>query len=128
MAATMAAFQGVVGLLMAVLGLYAVVSYAVNQRTHEIGVRMALGARQSDVLRLVVREGMRLTFVGAAIGLLVALAAGFGLSRLLYGVDAVDPSVIIGVTTLLVGVSALACYLPARRATRVDPLVSLRCE
>jgi ABC-type antimicrobial peptide transport system permease subunit len=128
MAATMAAFQGVVGLLMAVLGLYAVVSYAVNQRTHEIGVRMALGARQSDVLRLVVREGMRLTFVGVAIGLLVALAVGFGLSRLLYGVDAVDPRVIVGVTGLLVGVSALACYLPARRATRVDPLVSLRYE
>jgi predicted permease len=128
MGATMAAFQGVVGLLMAVLGLYAVVSYAVNQRTREIGVRMALGARQSDVLRLVVREGMRLTAIGAAIGLLVALAAGFGLSHLLYGVDAVDPRVIIGVTGLLLGVSALACYLPARRATRVDPLVSLRYE
>jgi predicted permease len=128
MGAAIAAFQGLVGLLLAVLGLYAVVSYAVGQRTHEIGVRMALGARRSDVLRLVLREGMRLTVVGSAVGVLVALGVAFGLSRLLYGVEAVQPAVIGGITALLLAVSALACYLPARRATRVDPMVALRYE
>jgi ABC-type antimicrobial peptide transport system permease subunit len=128
MGAAIAAFQGLVGLLLAVLGLYAVVSYAVGQRTHEIGVRMDLGARRSDVLRLVLREGMRLTVVGSAVGVLVALGVAFGLSRLLYGVEAVQPAVIGGITALLLAVSALACYLPARRATRVDPMVALRYE
>jgi predicted permease len=126
MGATMAAIQGLVGLFLAVMGLYAVVSYAVTQRTHEIGIRMALGAQPADVLRLVVREGMRLTSVGVAVGVLVATGVGFGLSRVLYGVKAVDVGVIGGVTALLVGVAALACYLPARRATRVDPVVALR--
>jgi predicted permease len=128
MGATLAAIQGLVGLFLAVMGLYAVVSYAVAQRRHEIGVRMALGAQAADVLRLVVREGMRLTSIGVAIGLLVALGVGFGLSRVLYGVKAVDAGVIVGVTMLLVGVTGLACYLPARRATRVDPIVALRYE
>ncbi len=128
MGATVAAFQGFIGLLLAVMGLYAVVSYAVNQRTHEIGVRMALGARRADVLWLVLREGMRLTIAGCVAGLLIALGVSFGLSHILYGVEAVNAGVIAGITGLLLAVSALACYLPARRATRVDPMVALRYE
>ena len=89
---------------------------------------MALGAEPRDVLRLVVREGMRLSLVGVAIGLLVAFGVGLALSRVLYGLAPVDIGVLAGVTLLLLIVSALACYLPARRATRVDPLVALRYE
>jgi predicted permease len=126
--AAMAGAQGLIGLFLAVMGLYAVVSYAVTRRTREIGVRMALGADRTDVLRLVVREGLRLTAIGIVIGLLLSLGVGAVLSRVLYGVQAVDASVFAGVTVLLLGVSALACYLPARRATRVDPLVALRAQ
>ena len=128
MGATMAAVQGLIGLFLAVMGLYAVVSYSVRQRTHEIGVRMALGADRPTCMRLVVREGMRLTLIGVALGLAGALVVGFGLSHVLYGVRPVDAGVIAGVTALLVAVAALACYLPARRATRVDPMVALRCD
>ena len=128
MGASMAAVQGVIGLLLAVMGLYAVVSYAVARRTREIGVRMALGAARADVLRLVVREGMRLSLVGLGLGLLLACGVGFVLSRVLFGVVPMDVPVLGGVTALLLVVSALACYLPARRATRIDPLVALRYE
>jgi predicted permease len=128
MGAAMAGVQGVIAVFLAVMGLYAVVSYAVSRRTREIGVRMALGAGPADVLRLVVREGMRLSFAGLAIGLLIALGGGFALSKVLYGVKPVDLVVFGSVTALLVTVSALACYLPARKATRVDPLVALRAE
>jgi predicted permease len=128
MGATLAGAQGAISLLLAVLGLYAVVSYAVNQRTREIAVRLALGAQPSHVLRLVMRDGLRLTLTGCAVGLVVALGVGFGLSRVLYGVNAVDPAVVTGVTLLLVLVAAVACYVPAARATRVDPLVALRSE
>jgi predicted permease len=126
--ATMAGALGLIGLFLAVMGLYAVVSYAVTRRTREIGVRMALGAASGDVLRLVVREGMWLSGVGIAIGLVLALALGFILSRVLYGVAAMDTAVIGGVTVVLAGVSAVACYVPARRATRVQPIVALRAE
>lgn len=128
MGAAMAGAQGVIGLLLAVMGLYAVVSYAVSRRTREIGVRVALGATRADVIRLVVREGMGLTLVGIAIGLVASLGLGQVLSGALYGVSAMDARVYVGVTVLLLGVSALACYVPARRATRVDPLVALRAE
>ena len=128
MGAALAGVQGLIGALLAVMGLYAVVSYAVTRRTREIGVRMALGAERTDVLRLVVREGMRLSVIGIAIRLLIALGVGVVLTRVLYGVRPVDATVFGGVTALLLGVSALACYLPARRATRVDPLVALRYE
>ncbi|MPY88051.1 MAG: FtsX-like permease family protein [Luteitalea sp.] len=99
-----------------------------GRRTREIGIRMALGAKPSSVMRLVVREGMRLSLVGMVIGLLVAFGVGVVLSGLLYGVAPMDVAVLGGVTALLLTVSALACYVPARRATRVDPLETLRAE
>jgi ABC-type antimicrobial peptide transport system permease subunit len=128
MGAAMACVQGVIGLLLAIMGLYAVVSYAVNQRTQEIGIRMALGARPRDILRLVVREGMRLALVGIALGLVVAAGVSVVFAKVLYGVRPLDASVFVGITLLLAGVAALACYLPARRATNVDPMVALRAE
>ena len=128
MGSTMAAVQGTIALLLAVMGLYAVVSYAVRRRTREIGVRMALGARRSDVLRLVVGEGLRLSIAGVSLGLLISAGLSLALSNVLYGVASVDVSVFAGVTVLLLTVSGLACYLPARTAIRVDPLVALRHE
>jgi putative ABC transport system permease protein len=104
------------------------VAYSVNQRTQEIGIRMALGARQLDVLRLVVREGMRLTFTGVGIGLVLAAGASFVFAGVLYGVKPLDGWVFVSVTLLLSAVAALACYLPARRAAKVDPVVALRAE
>jgi predicted permease len=126
--ASIAAVQGAIGLFLAVMGLYAVVSYAVARQTREIGLRMALGAERNDVVRLVVREGMRLSLVGIAIGLLAAVGLGAVLSAVLYGITPAEIGVFGSVTALLVVVSALACYLPARRATRVDPLVALRSQ
>jgi putative ABC transport system permease protein len=128
MAVTMATAQGAVGLLLAVIGLYAVVSYTVTRRTREIGVRMALGAGPGDVLRLVVRDGMRLSMIGVGVGAVMALGIGVGLSHVLYGLPRVNVTVLLAVTTLLLVVSAVACYVPARRATRVDPMIALRCE
>jgi predicted permease len=127
-AVTMATAQGAIGLLLAVIGLYAVVSYTVTRRTREIGLRMALGAGRPDVLRLVVRDGMRLSLVGVAVGLVMSLGIGFVLSHVLYGLTRVNVAVLLGVTALLLVVSAVACYVPARRATRVDPMIALRCE
>jgi ABC-type antimicrobial peptide transport system permease subunit len=128
MGVSLAAGQGLIGLFLAVMGLYAVVSYSVTRRVREIGIRMALGAARTDVLRLVVREGLRLTLVGIVLGLLGSVGLGLVLSQVLYGVKPVDAGVFGGVTALLLAVSALACYMPARRATRVDPLVALRAE
>jgi predicted permease len=128
MGATLAGAQGAIGLLLATMGLYAVVAFGVVQRTREIGIRMALGANAHQVVRFIVREGLRLTVAGLAIGLVLAVALGWGLSRMLYGLGAFDPLVIIGVTILLLGIAGLACYWPARRATRIDPVIALRSE
>jgi putative ABC transport system permease protein len=119
---------GALALLLAGVGLYGVMSFSVTQRTREIGVRMALGASRRAVLLLALGEGMKLVTVGVAFGLAVAVAVAQWLSSFLYGVSAIDVVTFAGVPALLAAVALLACWIPARRATKVDPLVALRCE
>ncbi|HEV8204358.1 MAG TPA: ABC transporter permease [Pyrinomonadaceae bacterium] len=117
-----------VALVLAAIGLYGVMSYSVSWQTHEIGIRMALGANRSDVLRLVVRQGMKMAFVGLVLGLIGAFFVSRVLIGMLYGVSPTDPLTFTGVSIVLLVVALLACLIPARRATRVDPIVALRAE
>jgi predicted permease len=126
-AALLSAF-GLLALALAAIGIFGVMSYAVSQRTREIGVRMALGAGAMDVFKLVVGRGLMLTAIGVAIGLALALVGMRLISNLLYNVSAIDPLAFAGVTLLLVAVAFLACYFPARRAMKTDPMVALRYE
>ncbi|HEX5835174.1 MAG TPA: ABC transporter permease, partial [Pyrinomonadaceae bacterium] len=119
---------GLVALLLSAIGIYGITSYTVAQRTHEIGIRLALGAQLSDVLKLVLSHGLKLTIIGAAIGLFGAFVATRAITSVLYGVSATDPLTFVLVSGLLVGVALIACYVPSRRATKVDPLIALRNE
>src|SRR6185503_4481503 len=128
MAASFSLAFGVLAILLSAVGLYSVMAYVVSQRTREVGIRMALGANRADVMKLITRQGMQLAAVGVGIGLLLALALAQVLSSLLIGVSGYDVTTFLLVPALLGAVALLACYLPARRATKVDPLVALRYE
>ena len=128
LAAFLAGVMGALGLILSVVGVYGIVSFSVGQRTREIGIRMALGAARADILSLVSRQGLKLIGVGVGLGLLAAWALTRAMAKLLIGVRAADPFTFLGVSMLLAGVTWLACYIPARRATRVDPMVALRYE
>jgi ABC-type antimicrobial peptide transport system permease subunit len=126
--ARLSSLFGLLGLLLACIGLYGLLSYEVARRTREIGIRAALGAQRRDVLQLVIRQGLVLIVVGLVVGVMAAYGATRFLQSLLFGVRATDPWTFGAVCGLLVFVGVFACYIPARRATRVDPMVALRYE
>jgi len=128
MAASFSLAFGVLAILLSAVGLYSVMAYVVSQRTREVGIRMALGANRADVLKMITAQGMRLAVIGVALGLLLSLGLARALSSLLIGVSGYDVTTFVIVSVLLVLVALIACYLPARRATKIDPLVALRYE
>jgi predicted permease len=115
-------------LVLSAIGIYGVISYLTGQRTREIGIRVAMGASASDVLRMILGEGMRITLIGVAVGIVASLGLTRLITKVIYGVSASDPLTFVGVAALLTAVALLACYIPARRAMRVDPIVALRYE
>jgi putative ABC transport system permease protein len=125
--AGLAAVLGVLGLILAIVGVYGVVSYAASQKTHEIGVRMALGAQPADILKMIFSQGLFIVAIGLAVGIATALAAAQVVGKFLT-VSAMDPVTYVAVSAILTAVALAACYIPARRAMRVDPMVALRYE
>jgi putative ABC transport system permease protein len=128
MAAILLTVFGLLALSLAAIGLYGVMAYSVSQRTRELGIRMSVGAERRDILRLILGQGLVLSIIGLVAGIVAALAVTRFTASLLYGVSATDPATFTWIAQLLVGVALLACYFPARRATKVDPMTALRIE
>jgi putative ABC transport system permease protein len=121
-------FFAALALTLAAIGIYGIIHYSVTQRTQEIGIRIALGARSPDVLRLVIGQGIKLALIGGALGLLGAFWLRGVMAHLLFGVSATDPATFVMAPLLLAGIALLACWIPARRAAKVEPMVALRCD
>jgi len=127
-ATTLLTIFGVLALTLASVGLYGVLAYSVGQRQQEIGIRMALGANTSQILKLIIGQGATLMIIGVVCGLLIAFIATRAITSMLFGISAADPTVYFTVSLILIGTAFVACYIPARHATKVDPLVALRYE